>query len=348
MGFFKFIKNWLATKSRLDKTLIGSGIIAGIFVIAFFAWWWGENQFEIISSGEGEEIVSGVSFITGLPCVNADLRPMAVMLAADTEARPLSALSQADIVFEMPVTPNKMPRYMAIFQCNQPQEVGSIRSAREDFVPLAAGFDAIYIHWGGEHDVLTKLNNHIIDNIDALKFDGTVFYRKKNRPMPHNGFTSYANLKEKAEDFEYSFKNTFSGYPHGQVRDRSLSNLAPEIAIDYEYPQNVRWVYDEASKTYKRFRGGQPEIDAATGEQVAVSVVVVMETESNILNIDYIRVKTQGTGAARFYQEGVLMSGTWKKDPGQFKSKLFFYDTQGPEMKFIPGKIWGNIDTSPK
>jgi hypothetical protein len=342
------IKNWLSARSRLDKTLMVSGIVAGCFVIAFFAWWWGKNEFEIISSGEGQALTSGMSVITGLPCINADKRPITVMMAADPEARPLSAISLADMVFEMPVTPNKMPRYMALFQCNQPQEVGSIRSAREDFVPLAAGFDSIYIHWGGEHDVLDKLNNGIINNIDALKYDGTVFYRKKTRPMPHNGFTSYKNLMEKSEDFEYSPENTFPGYPHGETENRSLSNLAPEIAIDYEGSQNVRWVYDDASKLYKRFRGGQPEIDAATGEQVSVSVVVVMETESTILNIDYIRVKTQGEGAVRIYQDGVILNGTWKKDPGEFKSKLFFYDNEGKEIKFVPGKIWVNIDTTPR
>ena len=87
-------------------------------------------------------------------CDNFSKRPVAVMMPVDQEARPLSALAQADLVFEIPISVDGIPRMMAVFQCQETKEIGSIRSAREDFIPLDAGLDAIYAHWGGESDAL--------------------------------------------------------------------------------------------------------------------------------------------------------------------------------------------------
>jgi len=106
--------------------------------------------------------------INGIACDNAIKRPLAVMMAGDLEAWPLSGISEADLVVEMPVVTNGITRYMAVFVCGNPKEIGSIRSARHDFIPLAMGFDAIFAHWGGSHFALEKLDNKIMDNINAL------------------------------------------------------------------------------------------------------------------------------------------------------------------------------------
>jgi len=89
--------------------------------------------------------------ITGIRCKNGDKRPYAIMLAADKAARPLSGVSEADVVVEMPVITDGITRYMAVFKCEEPKEIGSIRSARHDFITLAKSFDAIYAHWGGSY-----------------------------------------------------------------------------------------------------------------------------------------------------------------------------------------------------
>src|SRR3989344_1934851 len=83
-----------------------------------------------------------LSSLRGENCENYKARPIAVMLASDPAARPLSGVSQADISVEMPVTPDGVTRIMSIFQCNKPNEIGSVRSARVDFLPLVASFGA--------------------------------------------------------------------------------------------------------------------------------------------------------------------------------------------------------------
>ena len=172
--------------------------------------------------------------ITGLDCPSADVRPIAVMLASDPEARPLSGISQADMVFEMPVDPTGITRFMAVFQCEKPKEICSVRSARNDFIPLAAGLDTIFAHWGGELGVLEKLDARIIDNVDAMKYEGTVFYRKAGVGPPHDGFTNLDLLTKKAQDLKYDFKNSFPGYPHQEKEPKkNLSNLIDQISVNY-------------------------------------------------------------------------------------------------------------------
>ncbi len=159
---FKFLK------LNLNKLLIVTGATVLIFIVIFIVWWNKEiiinNGISIINKDERPK-----SLITGLDCPGADVRPVAVMLASDPEARPLSGISQADMVFEMPVDPTGITRFMAVFQCEKPKEIGSIRSARNDFIPLAASLKTIYAHWGGEQGALEKLDNHIIDTLNALK-----------------------------------------------------------------------------------------------------------------------------------------------------------------------------------
>ncbi|KKS12834.1 MAG: hypothetical protein UU70_C0031G0004 [Candidatus Yanofskybacteria bacterium GW2011_GWA1_41_6] len=181
---FRFLK-----KLNLNKLLIITGTIVLVLTIIFIVWW---NKEIVINNGINVVDKDGTfkSPITGLNCPSADVRPISIMLASDIEAMPLSGISQADMVFEMPVDPTGITRFMAIFQCEKPKEIGSVRSARNDFIPLAAGLGTIYAHWGGEHGALEKLDSHIVDNIDALKYEGEIFYRKAGT-RPPQFFVSY-------------------------------------------------------------------------------------------------------------------------------------------------------------
>src|SRR3989344_4790271 len=225
----------------INKTLIIAGIVAVAFLVAFLFWWLGGSTIIGINN-EDQSASRRTASLTGLACGSYSKRPIAVMMASDPIARPLSGISQADIVIEMPVTPNGITRMMAIFQCElfgnaQGEEsfkIGSIRSAREDFLPLVASFGAIYAHWGGEREALSKLDSGVLDNIDALKYEGTVFYRKSSVPRPHNGFTTLKLITEKAKELEYSLSDSFSGYiREGSKIERNLNNLTGVVSINY-------------------------------------------------------------------------------------------------------------------
>src|SRR3989344_8529980 len=154
------------------------------------------------------------SDLSGEKCQNAKRRPVAVMLSSDPETRPLSGIGAADLVFEMPVTDSGVTRMMAVFQCDLPSEIGSIRSAREDFIPWVQGLGAVYAHWGGERTALDQLNGGIVDNIDAMKYEGIYYFRKNNARPPHNGFTSSELLAKANAKLGYSLEKSATSYKH--------------------------------------------------------------------------------------------------------------------------------------
>jgi hypothetical protein len=333
---------------NLNKLLYIAGVIVVIIVIIFFIWW---NNEDIVVNNEkhfnntSTELVNK-SVLTGEGCNNFSRRPVAVMLAGDVIARPLSGIGEADMVFEMPITPDGITRFMAVYQCGEPREIGSVRSARQDFIPLAGGLKAIYAHWGGELAALEELNGGALNNVDALKYEGTAFFRKPRIAAPHNGFTNLDLILNTAKDLKYSQDNQFEGYPHSdQEAQQDSTKIINSVEIPYVKPFDVKWLYDSATNQYKRVRGGNPEIDKNTNTQVSARVIVVMTTKGRLLRDQYIRVNVTGQGDAKIYQNGNMITGIWKKGQSN-ESKLYFYDLQGKEIEFSPGRIWVEIQAN--
>jgi len=283
--------------------------------------------------------------ISGLACQNYNRRPIAVVLAEDEVARPLSGISQLDLAIEMPVITGGITRTVAFFQCNEPEEIGSIRSARHDFIPLTMGIDAVLVHWGGSHFALDMLNKGIMDNVDALTNPYQAFWRKQTIPAPHNGFTSIKNILKVIKAKNYREVSNFEGYPHleisggkGQILDKKGI-----LNILYSIPFNVRYEYNPETNSYLRWRGDEPEIDKLSGSQVEANNIVIMRAFSRQLEKDYNDVDVEGQGRAVVYRNGEEIKGTWEKDKSNPSSKLYFFDENGKEIEFIPGPIWIEI-----
>ena len=305
-----------------------------------------------------QEEKKDISPLNGLSCDNYNRRPIAVMLANDEVARPLSGLSEADMVFEMQVVEDSITRLMAVFVCNSPEDLGSIRSARHNFIPLAMGLDAIYAHWGGSHFALEKLNKGIMDNIDAMRNPYEAFFRKLGISAPHNGFSTIEKLIASAGKLKYRLENNFEGYKHqaqnsklfnynvitkSEATGLKIQNPNKKIEINYAYPWNVEWRYDESKNSYLRFRKGEIEIDKNNNQQIEAENIVVMFAKSRPLEGQYNDVDVEGEGGIALYQNGEEIKGKWKKDRNNPKSKLYFLEESGQEVKFVPGQIWVEI-----
>jgi hypothetical protein len=336
-------------------------IIISLIGVGFKQEWWKPSQFEVLGQNVSTKIISNLENnkktkvnelpaenfpknpITGLACQRANQRPFAVMMASDEIARPLSGISSADLVFEMPVVSGGITRLMAFYNCELPGEIGSIRSARHDFIPLAQGFDAIFVHWGGSHFALDKLNRKIIDNIDALRNPYSAFYRQKGIASPHNGFSSGNRLISSSYRLSYRSENNFEGYKHLETHNLEFGTEKRILKIGYPYPFNIKYEYNSETNSYKRWRGNKPEIDKINSKQVEVKNVVVMKALSRQIEGQYNDVDIEGKGDLEVYQSGKVIKGKWKKDKADKKSKLYFLNEQGEEIKFVPGKIWVEI-----
>lgn len=280
---------------------------------------------------------NGTNPITGIICENYNRRPIAVMMANDPAARPLSGISLADLIIEMPVVTGSITRTLAFFSCGSPSEIGALRSARHDFIPLAMSFDAIFVHWGGSHFALDKLDKGIADNINALYNPFGTFYRKSGLPAPHNGFTSYDRLWLASQKLGYRDESKFEGYFFTSY-DKCDACKDGRLAIDYSIPYDIYYDYNAVKNIYSRFRNGYPEIDKLNNAQVEAKNIVIMRAASRPIEDQYNDVDVEGSGKAIIYKNGVEISGSWKKDKENAASKLYFFDDKGVEIKFTPGK----------
>lgn len=313
----------------MNQLLVGAGIAALVAFSLALRWLLGDGTTTFQRPTIGPDTTEQAS-----KCATADQRPVAIMLASDPEARPLSGIASANMVFEMPVTPNGITRMMGVFWCHQPKEIGSVRSARQDFIPLAQGLGAILAHWGGEQDALALLKSKVIDNIDGLIYDGSVYWRKSSVPRPHNGFTSIESVLTQSTKLGY----TTTRQPESPPQPTHSSSEGLEVRIAWPQGMGVTFQFDPTTSTYLRWRGGTPEIDRLTGSQVSASAVVVLETESSFVRDQYIRVRTTGTGVATIYQQGTELRALWHKATAT--SPLTFTDPSGKAIALAPGLQW--------
>ena len=294
------------------------------------------NNYADLSSG----LKNNASPLSGWSCDNYNRRPLAVVMANDPVTRPLSGLSQADLVFEMPVITGSITRLIAVYVCNSPEEIGSLRSARHDFIPLIQGIDGILVHWGGSHFALDKLNSGIMDNINAMINLYHAFYRKDGIPWPHNGFTSIDNLLNSAEKYNYRLENEFEGYLFQIDNPKIKENKI--LRIDYSYPYNVSYQYDPETNLYSRYRTNLKEIDRSNNQQIQAKNIVVMKVYSEqIQEPDYNDLDLEGQGECQVYQNGEVIDCIWQKSEKNPHSKLKFISKEtNEEISFVIGQTW--------
>lgn len=288
---------------------------------------------------------------SGVQCDNYNHRPIGVMLAGDNAARPLSGISQAEIVVEMPVISGSVTRLMGVFQCNFPNEVGSVRSARHDYISLVRGWDAIYAHWGGSHFALDEIASGIrwtgenlgpVNNVDG-RFASRTTFRKSEIPAPHNAFFNLQKVVEYSQQQGYSLENTFEGYSFltDEKTQEFQSGQKGTLYVGFGGVFATSWKYNPDTNEYVRFWSGQEDKDRATKEQVTPKNIIVFKALSQQIEGQYNTVGIYGEGEAWFYMNGKEIKGKWEKE--DFKAPLVFKDENGEDMRLVPGQTFIQI-----
>lgn len=296
--------------------------------------------------------------LSGVACDNWNKRPIAFMQPADVAARPLAGLSQADMVFEMAAVYGDITRLMGVYQCNQPEEIGSLRSARHDFVAVAKGLNAIYVHWGRAdiQEFKDLLNGGIIDDLncndDGGKSASQYCFRKEATGTMRGvdtGYAKFADILQGIQKFGYSTVNTFVGYPHQAEAALDQRPNGGHLRVGFAKPYAAEYDYDKNTNSYLRTWGGVADTDRNNGQRIAPKNVVVLVADAAplVAGEQYVNIQlgdpwydTSDSGTATFYMNGQQIQGAWKKDKSKADSKLFFYDQSGQEIKFVPGQIW--------
>lgn len=260
-----------------------------------------------------------------------------IMIENSGQARPQSGLKEADVIFEA-IAEGGITRFLALFQAQQPDYIGPVRSARPYYVEWAAAFDAGYAHAGGSPDGISKISQLGVKDINAFSYGTSVFYRTDDRSSPHNLYTTFAGLDKVNTDKGYT-TSTFTPWSRkDDVAQTALANKIDVIISSSFY--NVHYDYDSGTNTYLRTLGGTKHLDERSGKQLAPKNVLVMVMNNHISG-QYNVYATTGSGAFVAFQDGVVSEGTWSRAGA--KDQYVFKDKYGFDFLFNRGQTWVSI-----
>ena len=310
--------------------------------------------------------LNGLQLGPGQP--NVARRALNVRIDNAPAARPHSGTSQADIVFETLVEAG-ITRYEAIFHSQDPDKIGSVRSARlsdREVTPMVRGALAFSGATIEETQFIQQdaAAGKYIDLNANWSWSGPAYFRVTQddagnpRVAPYNEYTRSTLLRDATNRAgggdpvtipSWGFLDSvnhieWAGGFYGSV-------LASAITIPYQHQNQARYVYDSASRSYARYQYDPNvgrdvrEIDAYYNVPIAARNIVVVYTDvvttaivEDSLGSLGVNVRTTGSGRVSIFRDGRRQDGTWARtsvfDAWQFVS------LSGEPILLSPGQTW--------
>jgi hypothetical protein len=272
-------------------------------------------------------------------------RTLSVKIENTPDARPQTGISSADVVYET-IAEGGITRLNCLFQSQIPEEVGPVRSARFSDLSIVPQYDALFFFSGA--------NPYIIGQIAAVGLPdmshnaaSSLYYRVDHRVMPHNLYLylpgaydlapeiGLAATEESARALEFS-----DGAAAGAAGGGTTLPDATSVTVPFSTSYIATWDWDASTNTYLRSMDSAT-IDAATGEQVATTNVVVLWASYSISadGLTYF-IELNGQGSVAVFTGGKRIDGTWESDgstPPRFK------DASGAPILLSPGTTWFQV-----
>ncbi|HET9250410.1 MAG TPA: DUF3048 domain-containing protein [Actinomycetota bacterium] len=279
--------------------------------------------------------------LTGAPVPGSEVpdRPaLAIKIENAPEARPQAALNEADVVVEEPVE-GGYTRFIAVFQCEDSDRVGPVRSGRTtDPDYLRQLGPAVFGYAGGRNVVKLEVPKVGLVDVNYI-IAADAYTRDPSRAAPHDLFTTTdalwraARSKEGAPDPLFAYAETWDG---ASKRIRSAH-------LPYSGVSDVSWHWNGGKGAWLRSHGDVPHV-LEGGERVSatnVVIQVVTVTDSDFLDSagnPSPEVELTGSGRAYVLRDGRVIRGRWERE--SLDDVTTFVTKDGTEIALAPGRTW--------
>ena len=291
--------------------------------------------------------------LTGLPATDpAKLKRPALVVKIDNadgdgrgnQARPQTGLNQADVVYEEKVE-GAVTRLAAIFQSQDSDPVGPIRSARSTDVAVFSPLNRPLFAWSGANPTFADIihSSPIVD----VGFDAhsEVYDRRADKIGPHNLYSSTPAL--------YSLAPPDGVAPPALFQYRAASEplgagAMPigSIHIDFgggggSAPVDYGW--DAGRGGFGRTQRGTIDVDEAD-VQIAPANVIVQFTDyvdtgiTDVVGTPVPEAQLVGTGRALIMTNGMIFEAVWTKTAPE--AVPTYVDSAGKPVKLTPGQTF--------
>lgn len=269
-------------------------------------------------------------------------KAVAVMINNHPKARPQSGLNKADIVYEI-LAEGDVTRFLAVFQSETPDNMGPVRSARDYYIDLAKGLDALFIAHGYSEEARELLERDYVDNLNGMVYDGTLFKRASFRDAPHNSYITYENVLKGAKEKNYSMNQSPPEFEFLSEEDSKsvTGDEASSVMVSYSASGvfNSSYEYDESVGKYKRYSDGEQTIDYDTKDPILLDNLFIIETTHQVIDdAGHKEIDLRSGGSGYLLQKGKVMEVEWKNDNG-----LIVPIRDGKAVPFVQGKTWVNV-----
>ncbi|SFB15224.1 Protein of unknown function [Lentibacillus halodurans] len=271
-------------------------------------------------------------------------RIVSVMVNNHPKARPQTGLSKADIIFEM-LAEGRITRLLAMYQSEQPDVAGPVRSAREYYFEIANGYDALYIHHGAANFVKDMIQNRAIDHLDGAIYDndGNLFKRESFRSAPHNSYLQFDAVYDTAEQKGYGVSETYDPLPFTTEEEAADISGDPAVSVEIDYSSRLKYIveykYDEKNGVYTRYSDGEQTVERNSGEPITTDNILIVETSHRVIDDAGRReIDITSGGNAYLIQKGKVREVQWENRNGRIIPVQ-----DGDPVKFVQGKTWINV-----
>lgn len=281
-------------------------------------------------------------------------RPVAVMINNIKESLPQSGIAGADLIYEM-VTEGGITRMMAVYSdlSKAGGYIGPVRSARDQHIQMMLPLNALYVHIGASTFARDMLETYhyadksIDGNPTAVR--DTVFWldeeRHKTKDIEHCWYTS----SELIQNGIRKYKLDAEGEPEAIFRFRSYKENARMLPLSGASSAHIQFsasyysdfTYEPSSGKYLKSEFGEPQIDAATGEQLAFNNVLILFTNISprpdgvLMNVDY-----SFGGIGYYLCGGNYEPIRWMKGTPESPLQIVSAEGDEEEIEINPGKSY--------
>ena len=297
------------------------------------------------------QVAGNINLLTGMPDLTPEAigkRPVAVMVNNVQKALPQYGIEEADVVFEIPIEGGET-RFMALYaDYTQVPKICAIRSCRPYFPAFSEGFDAVYVNWGMMDEVREYVNTLGLTHYEGLYNAGGLFSRDLERKeagyaTEHTGVFDGTRLDdvmhEKNQRTDIENDKTDSAFQFVAINEMLTPSGDACIKVDIDFGlTEVGFKYDEATKTYLKEFNGEPHIDINTGNRLAFTNVLVLETQISLAENGIHREVNWHGGKGYYVSNGAMQEIKWSKK--NESSRLMLYDEDGNELVLNRGKIY--------
>ena len=285
--------------------------------------------------------------------INSKTRPLSVAINNTPVAvKVQTGLNKAYLVYELP-TEGSTSRLLAFYKDAPNTKVGTVRSARHNFLDYSYESDAIFSCYGWSHYAQDEMNKGMIDFVQGMIGQGGMW--RENPEHLASEHTVYANT-DTVLNYAYNNKgykkesdNTILlNYDGTDVDLSKMDGVKTANTVTIVYGNIVtKFIYDSNNKMYKRNVNGVDAKDYFTKEQFDTKNIIVERITYSMASDNYYwDLHTTGSGEGYFITNGYAVPIKWSKESRKAKTKYTYLD--GKEIEVSDGRTYIEVQVTNK